>query len=155
LTHFVAATTFNSALGEFAVPHTDGHDAASALTAMALLLSIPEGYKPGLFAYHDFKIFITPDHPSFVFFTGLHLHGGTPPSPSPGQPAEPWAYRLAIVCYPNGSTMMGESRNPLAPFCGFDCVKKDPTTVDANRNDVLKIPPEVRFRERYLPPAFH
>lgn len=46
--------------------------------------------------------------------------------------------------------MKGQSRNPLAPFRGFDIVVKKATD-DNNREDVLKIPPEVRFRERYIP----
>ena len=119
---------------------------------MALMLSTPDGYESGIFAYHDFKILIVPDDCSFVFFTGLHLHGGTAPSPSLGQQTKPWTYRLAVVCYPNSPTMTGESWNPLAPSCGFDFVENNPTT---RRNDILKIPPEVRFRERYLPPTFH
>lgn len=114
---------------------------------MTLLLSVPEGYDPGIFAYHDFGIFITPENPSIVYFTGLHMHGGTAPSPPPGQLPLPWAYRLTIISYPNSPTIGGDSRNPLVPFRGFDIVKKN-ATEGGNREDVLKIPPEVRFRQR-------
>jgi hypothetical protein len=144
------ANTFKSALGQFADPHIDKQDAGAALTAMTLLPSVPENYSPGIFAYHDFKLFIKPLEPSIVYFTGLHRHGGTAPSPPPGQPAVPWAYRLAIICYPNRATMQGESRNALMPFRGFDSGKRDARPDDNERKDVLKIPPEVRNRERYL-----
>jgi hypothetical protein len=144
------ANTFKSALGQFAEPHINKQDAGGALTAMTLLPSIPENYSPGIFAYHDFKLFIKPLKCSIVYFTGLHQHGGTAPSPPPGQPAVPWAYRLAVICYPNGPTILGESRNALVPFRGFDITKKDPKAVDNEHKDVLKIPPEIRNRERYL-----
>lgn len=142
------ASTFASALGQFAVPHIDKQDAGAALTGMTFLPSIPEDYSPGIFAYHDFKLFIKPTEPSIVYFTGLHRHGGTAPSPPPGQPAVPWAYRLSVICYPNGPTMSGESRNSLVPFRGFDIAKQDTSPEDSNRKDVLNIPPEVRHRER-------
>lgn len=116
---------------------------------MTLLLSVPQDYKPGMFAYHDFMVFIVLANPSIGYFTGLHRHGGTTPSPLPGHRPVPWAYRVTVVCYPNSPTMRGESRNPLVPFRGFDIVKKNPTG-DNNREDVLKIPPEIRFRQRYL-----
>ena len=144
------ASTFASSLGQFADPHIDNHDAGAALTAMTLHSSIPANYSPGIFAYHDFKVFIKPPELSIVYFTGLHRHGGTAPSPPPGEQAVPWAYRLAIICYPNESTMLGESRNPLVPFRGFDFVKKNLKPENNDRSDVLKIPPEVRNRERYL-----
>jgi hypothetical protein len=143
------ATTFNSSLGQFAEPHIDKNDAGAALTAMTLLLSVPEGYNAGIFAYHDFKLFISSPDPSIVYFTGLHMHGGTAPSPPPGQESLPWAYRLTIISYPNARMMEGKSRNPIAPFRGFDVVKKN-ATEGSNREDTLKMPPEVRFRERYL-----
>lgn len=118
---------------------------------MTLVPNIPENYSPGIFAYHDFKLFIQPLKPSIVYFTGLHRHGGTAPSPPPNQPTVPWAYRLAIICYPNGPTIQGKSRNALVPFCGFDIVtKKEPRPGDNNRRDVLKMPPEIRNRERYF-----
>ena len=144
------ATTFNNSLGQFAEPHIDSNDAGAALTAMTFLLSVPQHYDPGIFAYHDFKLYIKPTMPTVVFFTGRHRHGGTAPSPLPGQQVVPWAYRLAVICYPNSPTMSGESRNALVPFCGFDVVKKNPTTQDNDHKDVLKIPPEIRFRERYV-----
>jgi len=147
---FDAETTFSSSLGQFAVPHIDKHDAPAALMAMMFSPSIPEGYNPGIFAYHDFKLFIRPLELSIVYFTGLHRHGGTAPSPSSGQPSVSWAYRLAVICYPNGPTILGESRNPLVPFVGGSIVKQDAKPGDKDRKDVLKIPPEIRRRERYL-----
>lgn len=141
------AATFESSLGQFAVPHVDQQDAPSALTAMTLQLSIPDDYSPGIFAYHDFKLFIKPPGLSIAYFTGLHRHGGTAPSPPPGQPAVPWAYRLAVICYPNGQTLSGRSRNPLVPFRGFDIHKNKHKGISENREDTLKVPPEIRHRE--------
>ena len=99
-------------------------------------------------AYHDFMVFIVPLNPSIVYFTGLHMYGGTTPFPPPGRPSVPWAYRLPIISYPNGPIMEGESRNPLVPFRGFDIVRRNPNE-NKNPEDVLKIPPEIRFRQRY------
>lgn len=117
---------------------------------MTLLLSVPEDYDAGIFAYHDFKLFITSPHPSIVFFTGLHMHGGTAPSPPPGQEPLPWAYRLTVISYPNARMMEGSSRIPIVPFRGFDLVRKNATEGTSNREDTLKIPPEVRLRQRYF-----
>ena len=139
------ANTFHSALGAFAKPHIDTKDAGAALTAMTFVPSIPEGYSPGIFAYHDFKLFIRPVEISIVYFTGLHRHGGTAPSPPLGQHLSPWAYRLAIICYPNARTLQGESRNALVPFPGLTTAKN---CKPGSYKDVLKIPPEVRNRER-------
>lgn len=147
-------TTFQTALGQFAGAHRDRKDAAAALTAMGLVPCVPPNYRHGIFAYHNFKMFIQPTEPSFVYFTGLHRHGGTAPSPPAGVQPDPRAYRLAVICYPNGQTMQGDSRNALVPFRGFDIVVRDANQAGgSDRKDVLKIPPEIRWRERYRFPS--
>ena len=143
-----AAATFESSLGQFAVPHVDKQDSGAALTAMTLQVSAPESYSYGGFSYHDFGIKMRGGRLVIVYFTGRHRHGGTAPSPPLGETPVPWAYRVAVICYPNGPTMEGKSRTPLAPLCGFDFVMKDPKARDCDRTDVLKIPPELRFRQR-------
>lgn len=100
---------------------------------MALLPSVPVGYSMGIFAYHDFMVFIKPSCPSFVFFTGLHRHGGTAPSPPSGQHCVQWAYRLTVICYPNHATLRGTARHSLFPNPG---------------GDVYNMPPEIRWREQ-------
>lgn len=141
--HLRPATTFEASLGQFAKPHFDRHDAGAALTAMTQLLSVPKGYDPGVFANHDFKIFIKTTEIFTAFFTGLHRHGASPPSPPPGQPLDSSAYRLTVICYPNGKTIGGESRNSLVSFSYSD----DANSED-NGRDVLMLSPEVRFRKR-------
>ena len=130
-----AGDTFRNALGDFALPHTDNNDDGAGLTAMALLPSVPDGYSIGIFAYHNFKIFMKPTRSSFVFFTGLHRHGGTAPSPPPGKRSKEWAYRLTVICYPNAATIRGTSRLSLLP---------------SPRGEVYNLPPEVRFRDPYV-----
>ena len=137
-----SATTFSEALGSFASPHIDRLDAGGALTAMTLILSTPSDYSPGIFALHDLMLFIKPTETSIVYFTGLHRHGGIAPSPPPGQNPDPTAYRLTIICYPNGQIMAGRSRNALAPWRVAD---RETRLKDVH--EVLKIPPEVRYRE--------
>ena len=102
---------------------------------MALLPSVPDGYSMGIFAYHDFKVFMKPTGPSFVFFSGLHQHGGTAPSPPPGDQSAEWAYRLTVICYPNAATIRGTSRLSLFP---------------SPHGEVYNLPPEVRFQEPYV-----
>ena len=112
--------TFKSSLGNFALPHTDNNDEAAALTAMAIIPSVPKDYSMGIFALHDFMVFIKPSGPSIVFFSGLHRHGGTAPSPPPGKPSVKWAYRLTVVCYPNCATLRGSARASLLPIPNCD-----------------------------------
>lgn len=116
---------------------------------MTQILDVPDGYDQGIFAYHDLKIFIKPQGIYTAFFTGLHRHGGSAPCPLPGTLAEDWAYRVTVICYPNGPTMGGESRNPLVPFCGFDIYKKGAAT-QGNITGVLKVPSELRNRQMYV-----
>lgn len=114
-----------------------------------LQVSIPENYYHGGFFYHDFGVRMKGGKLAIVYFTGRHRHGAAAPSPPPGETPVHWAYRVAVICYPNRPTMEGNSRNPLAPFCGFDFIKKDLKAGDnERRTDVLKIPPEIRFRQR-------
>jgi len=131
LTGSFIADTFKNALGDFALPHTDENDDGAGLTAMALLPSVPDDYSMGIFAYHDFKIFMKPTGSSIVFFTGRHRHGGTAPSPPPGVQSKKWAYRLTVICYPNAATIRGTSRLSLHPSPG---------------GEVYNLPPEIRFR---------
>ena len=142
----IIANALADALGQFGLSHIDENDMGAALTNLTLIPSIPDSYKPGHFAYHDYMIYIAPTTISLIFFTGLHFHGGTAPSPPPGILPAPSAYRLGIVCYPNGKIMQGESRNALAPFCGSGTKGEK----NHQHKDVLKIPPEVRNRERYV-----
>jgi len=127
------AATFESSLGQFAVPHVDKQDSGAALTAMTLQVSAPENYHYSGFFYHDFGVRIKGVKLAIVYFTGRHRHGAATPSPPPGETPVHWVYHVAVICYPNGPTMEGKSRNPLAPFCGFDFLKKDPKAGDNER----------------------
>ncbi len=42
-------------------------------------------------------------------FSGLHFHGGFPPTAAPGQTPDPKSYRIVIVCYPPRACMDGDS----------------------------------------------
>lgn len=140
----IIANALADALGQFGHSHIDENDSGAALTSFTLIPSFPDDYESGYFAYHDYMVYIAPTEISLLFFTGLHFHGGTAPSPPPGIPPIPSAYRLGIVCYPNGKIMQGESRNALVPFCGSG----DKGEKNHHHKDVLKIPPELRNRER-------
>ena len=123
LTHNIAKMCL-LALGHFAEPHINKQDAGAALTVMTFVLSIPENYSLGIFAYHNFKLFIKLEKISIVYFTGLHCHGRTMLSPPHGEVPHPSAYCLTIICYPNAWMMHGNSRNPLVLFQGFDIITK-------------------------------
>ena len=136
--------TLSENLGSFAKPHIDRLDAGAALTAMVLILSTPANYSPGTFGFHDFKFVIAPAKTSIVYFTGLHRHGGTVPLPLNSRAPNPTAYRLSIICYPNGRIMQGFSRNALAPWGAVS----DRKGRSKDLVEVLKIPPEVQYREK-------
>ena len=129
---FLIAKTFQESLGNFALPHTDNYDDGAALTAMALLPSVPKGYSMGIFAVHDLLSFIKPNGPSIVYFSGRHRHGGTAPAPPRGKDGRGSAYRLTVICYPNAATLRGTSRISLSVIPGAE---------------VYNVPPELYWRE--------
>ena len=62
-----AAATFESSLGQFAIPHVDKQDFGAALTAMTLQVSAPESYSYGGFFYHDFGTKMKGDKLAIVY----------------------------------------------------------------------------------------
>ena len=125
-------------------PHINKLDVGAVFTVMTLILSTPSDYSPGMFAFHDFKFIIMLAEISIVYFTGLHLHGGTTPLPLKGQKPNPNTFCLAIICYPNGNIMQGLSRNVLAPWRAVS----NKGSCSRDLHEVLKVPPEICYREK-------
>ncbi|KAJ3911094.1 hypothetical protein F5877DRAFT_1493, partial [Lentinula edodes] len=89
--------------------HFDRHDSAGGWTTMFAYPDIPtgEGWKGGRFHLVEFGLYVELDKIKSITFSGLRLHGGTPPLAPVGVPIPPSAYRWVVVLYPQGAILDG------------------------------------------------
>lgn len=119
-------------LGFFGGIHFDDGDHAAFVTAMVYNPSLKGEWINGLFHLLDFGVFAAPDPKSTMFFSGLHHHAGTTPTPAPGQILNGTDYRFTVVCYPSHGILSGNASTAFAPLPG---------------HGVVHIPPEIQKRE--------
>lgn len=91
-------------LGQFGGPHRDQFDADAAVSTVTPLSDLPDDYDKGSFflcelGFHTYlEDFIT------VAFSGLRIHGGTPPTaPEHIDTLPEWAMRWVFINYPTRS----------------------------------------------------
>lgn len=92
--------TLQSSLGQAGGAHFDKKDSRGALTAMIPFGDLP-GCHPGFFFILDLGIYTFLDNFSVTCFSGLRLHGGSPPRPLAGQAWREYLTRLNWIGYPN------------------------------------------------------
>ncbi|KAF9067415.1 hypothetical protein BDP27DRAFT_1364875 [Rhodocollybia butyracea] len=68
---------------------------------------LPEDWEGGRFHLVEFGLYVVLDGITASTFTGLRLHGGTPPLAPAGAIIPSWAYRWVVVLYPQGATLDG------------------------------------------------
>lgn len=73
-----------------------------------------EGWEGGRFHLVELGLYVKLDHLVVITFSGLRLHGGTPPLAPPGAVIPAWAYRCVEVAYPQGATMDGRASMNIA-----------------------------------------
>lgn len=79
---------------------------------------IPNNYKSGSFHILQLGVFVVLEKHIGVTFSGRRLHMGTAPTPPPGCPSVPYAYRFNVVWYPKHASVDGRSRFTLASLPG-------------------------------------
>ncbi|KAI0681802.1 hypothetical protein C8T65DRAFT_751241 [Cerioporus squamosus] len=104
----LAADHFSRDLGQFAGKHVDEHDSAGAYTCMISMNRLSENDRPGFFMA-NIGVAIEQRGIITTCFSGLHFHGGFPPTAPPGQTPDKTSYRCVIVCYPPCAPMDGDS----------------------------------------------
>lgn len=119
-------------LGFFGGIHFDDGDHAAFVTAMVYNQSVPSSWRNGLFHLLDFGIYVAPDPHSILYFSGLHYHAGTSPTPPPGVKPTAADYRFTVVCYPSNGILTGKSPTAFAPL---------------PNGGVLHISPEMQLRQ--------
>lgn len=120
-------------LGFFGGVHSDNKDDGAFPTGMLLYPTSLAGYISGKFFMVDFAIVIVPQPRDIVFFSGRHRHGGTPSRAPKGRTFVSLdAYRLSVVCYPNGNTVRGTAPTSFGPV--------------GHGDSVLQVTPELRHR---------
>ncbi|KAH7905766.1 hypothetical protein BJ138DRAFT_1227043 [Hygrophoropsis aurantiaca] len=103
-------------LGDFGGKHIDSKDSKGGITAMVCMSKLPDTVHPGFFLLVESGVYWIMDPFTTFYFSGLHYHGGTPPT----YPAElassipKDAYRLTLICYPSSSILDYPSRIALA-----------------------------------------
>lgn len=94
-------------------------------------MPIGNGWEGGRFHLVELGLYAELDGLKSITFTGLRLHGGTPPLAPAGTPIPPWAYRWVVVLYPQGAILDGKATvNVAATSKGFP-VQVIPAMLDA------------------------
>ncbi|KAJ3539558.1 hypothetical protein NMY22_g4683 [Coprinellus aureogranulatus] len=115
---FPGDTRLGNQLGDFGCEHFDKNDSPDHLTTMFANPDVPKEYKSGAFHILHLGVFVVLDKYVGVTFSGRRLHVGTAPTPPPGCPAVPYAYRFNVVWYPKDASVDGQSRFTLASLPG-------------------------------------
>ncbi|KAJ3937632.1 MAG: hypothetical protein NXY57DRAFT_1034349 [Lentinula lateritia] len=124
---------FIKALAFFGGKHFDKHDSPGGWTTMFSYPDMPigNGWEGGRFHLVELGLYAELDGLKSITFTGLRLHGGTPPLAPAGTPIPPWAYRWVVVLYPQGAILDGKATvNVAATSKGFP-VQVIPAMLDA------------------------
>ncbi|KAJ4464250.1 hypothetical protein C8J55DRAFT_409094, partial [Lentinula edodes] len=96
--------------------HFDKYDSAGGWTTMFSFPDIPaeNGWEGGRFHLVEFGLYVELDGIKSITFTGLRLHGGTPPLAPASVPIPPSAYRFIVVLYPQGAILDGRATLNIA-----------------------------------------
>lgn len=102
-------------LGFFGGMHRDTGDSAASYTSMFANSDLPDDYEGGRFHLVELGIYVELEGLVCVCFSGLRLHGGTPPrAPKKATTIPKEAYRWVMVLYPQGSVLDGGSNVNVA-----------------------------------------
>ncbi|KAK7460805.1 hypothetical protein VKT23_008734 [Stygiomarasmius scandens] len=98
----------HSHLQAFGGKHLDKQDSNGGYTGLTCGHDLPPGYEGGRFHLVELGGYVRLDGIKMVFFSGLRMHGGTPPL-APNDSAIPdWAYRWTSVLYPQSIVLNGQ-----------------------------------------------
>ncbi|KAJ3897346.1 hypothetical protein F5879DRAFT_927913, partial [Lentinula edodes] len=87
--------------------HIDKGDSNGGRTKILSFPDLPDGWEGGRFHLVEFGLYIELDGLVIANFSGLRLHGGTPPLAPTGADIPAWAYRSVVVLYPQGPILDG------------------------------------------------
>ncbi|KAJ3858851.1 hypothetical protein EV359DRAFT_87125 [Lentinula novae-zelandiae] len=88
--------------------HIDQADSNGGRTKILSAPDLPEGWEGGRFHLVEFGLYVELDGLIIANFSGLRLHGGTPPLAPTGAEIPAWAYRSVVVLYPQGPILDGQ-----------------------------------------------
>jgi len=95
-------------LGRAGCPHTDCHDCPQSFTSMFAMGNLDKyDIHPGMFFFLELGVYVELQNYRLVQFSGLHLHGGSPPRAAPGKEVPKEATRLVNINYPNDGILSG------------------------------------------------
>jgi hypothetical protein len=102
-------------LGEFGSSHFDQFDDPGGITSMIANSNTPRnhGYEDGRFHLLALGFWIKLKTLKVVNFSGLRVHGGTPPLSPPGQVPKSHIVRITHVAYPPKSMLSGAGESQI------------------------------------------
>ncbi|KAK7689205.1 hypothetical protein QCA50_007896 [Cerrena zonata] len=91
--------------------HRDLGDIICSISALVSLSDNPKNYEGGRFHLISLGVYVVLDEIDVFYFSGHHLHGGTPPlAPEGEENIEDWAYRCVVIFYPASKIISGSSQ---------------------------------------------
>lgn len=107
-------------MGAFGGKHRDKGDNSAYFTHMAAISDLPSSYDPGRFFIIYPGVFVTLSNFISVDFSGLRMHGGTPPRAPEGADDKELdaATRFTCISYPPNGQTLGNQRYALGALPG-------------------------------------
>jgi hypothetical protein len=100
-------------MGSSGETHFDAFDFSGAFTNVVSIPDLPDNMDPGNLFFLLAGVYVRLDPYMSVNFSGLHLHGGSPPVIPKGMTVKGWETRCNGVDYPQSVTLEGEAQYPL------------------------------------------
>ena len=108
---FGSTVSLEGDLGRAGKAHYDCHDYPQGFTCMFCMSNFDSSsVHPGLFFFLELRIYIKMENYQLVYFSGLHFHGGSPPtsmSPNSLSDEDLARARVVAVLYPNDTLHSG------------------------------------------------
>lgn len=120
-------------IGDFGKPHIDQRDAVITWSTVTACPRLPQGYTAGEFHLLQlgFYISLSPDGVTSFSFSGLELHGASPPRSPPGIKPSATAVRVLTVAYAGDVLFNGDGVFPFATNPHGDLIWIGPEERDA------------------------
>lgn len=120
-------------MGRSGGKHYNEHDHVGSFTDILACSDIPSSYNPGVIVVLLPMVYMKLNKFNGLKFSGLHLHGGTPPTAPINNKLLGWETRMVCVSYRTSLAAEGKARYALCAA--------------TNNREAIYTTPEMRFPE--------